>query len=169
MSLNETNAPPGDKHRTLSLDLSLLESGSANPTLAVVIRVCNALAVRLEELLEVPPSDTLVYRREDLPVKKRGSASVRKLLPKSLEGVELEELIVPAGQTLVGTPHTVGTREYLIVQTGRIELHLAGETHRANEGDIIIFRGHQKHSYANPARKNASAFSVIARSVVARS
>ncbi len=142
--------------------LSLLESGSANPTLAVMIRVCNALGVRLEELLESPPSDTVIYRHDELPVKKRGASSVRKLLPMSLEGVELEELLVPAGQTLVGIPHTLGTREYLIVQTGHIELHLGAEMHLAKEGDVVIFRGHQKHSYSNPGRKNARAFSVIA-------
>jgi len=157
-----TQAALAKKAEVPRATLSLLESGSANPTLQVVLRVSNALGVRLEELLEPPPSDTVLYRSDELPVKARGRSSIKKLLPRSLEGVELEELSVPAGQTLVGMPHTVGTREYLIVQTGRIELHLSGEMHEVNEGDVVIFRGHQKHSYRNPGRKNARAFSVIA-------
>ncbi len=145
--------------------LSLLESGDANPTLAVVLRVCRALGVRLEELLDPPPSDTTVYRGVELPEKKRGRCLVRKLLPQSLEGVELEEIVIPSGQTMVGVPHTVGTREFLLVQTGEVHLHLAGECHVVTEGDVAVFRGHQKHSYKNPARKVARAISVIAHAV----
>lgn len=145
--------------------LSLLESGAANPTLSVVLRVCAALGVRLEELLEPPPSETVVYRAAELPQKRRGRSLVRKLLPRSLEGVELEEIVVPSGHTLVGIPHTVGTREYLLVQSGEVHLRLAGECHVVGEGDVAIFRGHQKHSYRNPGRRSARALSVIAHAV----
>lgn len=145
--------------------LGLMESGEGNPTLAVVLAVRRALGVRLEELLEPPPSDTLLYRADELPQKRRGTSTVRQLLPNSLEGVELEELLIPPGQTLVGVPHHVGTREYLLVQSGELTLHLAGEEIRASEGDVVVFRGHQKHSYRNPCRKAARAVSVIAHAV----
>src|SRR5690606_28423873 len=109
--------------------LSLLESGEGNPTLTVVLSVCEALGVRLDEVLSAPPSDTVVHRAKARVSKKRGRCVVKKLLPQNLEGLELEELVIPAGQTLVGVPHTIGTREYLLVQTGTIHLHLAGEMH----------------------------------------
>lgn len=143
--------------------LSLLESGSANPTLAVVLRVAAALGVRLEELLEAPPSDTVIFRADELPVQHRGKSSVRKLLPRSLAGVALEELQIPAGQTLVGVPHTIGTREYLVLLAGTLEVVFDQEVHVLEVGDVIVFRGHQKHSYTNPARRVARAVSVIAQ------
>lgn len=143
--------------------LSLLESGSANPTLAVVLRVGSALGVRLEELLEPPPSDTVVFRANELLVKRRGKALIRKLLPQSLAGVDLEELEIPGGQTLVGVPHTIGTREYLVVLAGTLHLHLSGEVLVLESGDVVVFRGHQKHSYHNGQRKIVRAISVIAQ------
>jgi len=143
--------------------LSLLESGSANPTLSVLLRVCGALDVRIEELLMAPASDTVVFRKADLPVKKRGGVTVRKLLPESLSGVDFEELLLPAGKTLVGVPHTPGTREYLFVDTGRICLNVGGSNFELEAGDVAVFRGHQRHSYRNPERTPARGLSVIAQ------
>jgi transcriptional regulator with XRE-family HTH domain len=142
--------------------LGLLESGEANPTLSVVLAVCDALGVQLQELLSPAPSDVLVYRAGELPQKKRGKSTVKKLLPKSARGVELEQLLIPGGNVLVGVPHTVGTREYLWVQAGRLHLHLEGEELQLAEGDVAVFRGHQRHSYRNPGRGEARAVSVIA-------
>lgn len=143
--------------------LSLMESGTANPTLGVLLRVCNALGIRLEEVLEPPASDTLVFRRDELPSKQRGRVTVRKLLPRSLSGVDMEELLIPVGETLTGVPHSVGTREYLVVHTGKLQLCVEGTCHILGEGDIVVFRGHQKHSYRNMARKESRAMSVIAQ------
>ncbi len=160
---NLTQAQLAKKAGIPRATLSLLESGTANPTLAVVLRVGNALDVRLEELLEPARSDTVVFRAHELPLKRRGKTIVRQLLPQSLAGVALEDLEIPAGQTLVGVPHTIGTREYLVVQAGVLLLHLSGETFELEGGDVIVFRGHQPHSYQNLQRKTVRAISVIAQ------
>ena len=52
-----------------------LESGSANPTLAVLQRVAEAFQVSLEELVAVPRASAQVYRRGTLPVRQRGAAT----------------------------------------------------------------------------------------------
>ena len=44
-----------------------LESGGANPTLAVLIKVAQALQVRLEELIEPPRRTGRLYRVAELP------------------------------------------------------------------------------------------------------
>ena len=51
---------------------SNLESGSANPTLAVLHRVAGALQVSLEELLAPPRAASRFYPRGSLPVRARG-------------------------------------------------------------------------------------------------
>src|SRR5207302_1590691 len=58
-----------------------LESGSANPTLAVLHRVADALQVSLEELLAAPRAASRFYPRGTLPSRARGQVSVRQLLP----------------------------------------------------------------------------------------
>jgi len=62
---------------------------------------------------------------------------------------------------LTGIPHTPGTREYLTCDSGRIELLVAGEKWLLQPGDVVSFRGDQRHSYANPARATAVGYSVV--------
>ena len=59
-------------------------------------------------------------------------------------------------------PHTPGTREYLTCERGEIELTVAGRSFRLGEGDVVVFRGDQRHSYRNPGRVETVAYSVIA-------
>ena len=139
-----------------------LESGAANPTLSVLVKVANALQVRLEELLGPPRAVARLYPVATLPSRTRGSVTVRRLLPESLAGLELERMELPAGARMVGVPHTTGTREYLACETGELELAVAGTKWRLGPGDVVVFRGDQKHGYHNPGRKKAIAYSVIA-------
>ena len=52
-----------------------LESGAANPTLAVLIKVAQALQVRLEELIEPPRRTGRLYRAAELPTGARRARS----------------------------------------------------------------------------------------------
>src|ERR1700760_1656536 len=61
-----------------------LESGAGNPTLGVLVKIANALQVRLDELLAAPSPPARHIRASELPVRQRGEVSVRKLLPESL-------------------------------------------------------------------------------------
>src|SRR5262249_50543096 len=67
----------------------------------------------------------------------------------------------PAGSRLVGVPHTPGTREYLTCETGAIVLAVAGETWRLGPGDVVAFRGDQRHTYTNPATHTPVRYSVV--------
>ena len=70
-----------------------LESGSANPTLAVLTRIASALQVSIEELISPPRSSTKHYRAAELPTRKRSpGVSVRQLLPDSIPGVAVARL-----------------------------------------------------------------------------
>ena len=139
-----------------------LESGAANPTLAVLIKVANALQVRLDELLAAPRLPARHLRAADLPVRHRGTVTVRKLLPEPLPGLELERMELPASSRMVGVPHTPGTREYLTCERGSVELVVSGQRYLLAAGDVVTFRGDQRHSYHNPTNAIAIAYSVIA-------
>ena len=139
-----------------------LESGAANPTLAVLVRVAQALSVRLEELIEPPRGMGRLYKAGALPSRTRGPVTVRKLLPETIPGLEIERMELPSGSTMAGVPHTAGTREYLTCERGSVELAVAGERYRLGEGDVVVFRGDQRHGYHNPGTSAAVAYSVIA-------
>ena len=55
---------------------------------------------------------------------------------------------IPAGKTLVGVPHTPGTREYLACEAGHLVLTASGERFELDPGDVAVFRGDQKHAYS---------------------
>jgi transcriptional regulator with XRE-family HTH domain len=140
---------------------SNLESGAANPTLSVLYRVSAALQVPLEELVATPRAEAKLYRRDSLPERRRGKVTVRSLVPDATVGTTLERIDLPPGSRLVGVPHTPGTREYLSCETGEIELVASGEAYRLGPGDVVVFRGDQRHSYSNPGRARAVGYSVV--------
>jgi transcriptional regulator with XRE-family HTH domain len=139
-----------------------LESGAANPTLAVLVKVAAALQVRLEELIEPPRRIGRLYRVASLPTRTRGAVTVRKLLPETIAGLEIERMELPPGATMGGVPHTGGTREYLTCERGQVELSAGGASWTLDSGDVVVFRGDQKHGYRNPGAVPAVAYSVIA-------
>jgi XRE family transcriptional regulator, regulator of sulfur utilization len=139
-----------------------LESGSANPTLAVLTRAALALGVSVDELIGPPRSAARLYPANDLPTKRRGRVRVRQLLPDTLAGLDFERLELPPGASMTGVPHTPGTREYLTCEAGEIELTASGERWTLSRGDVLVFRGDQRHGYRNPGRGLAVGYSVIA-------
>jgi transcriptional regulator with XRE-family HTH domain len=138
-----------------------LESGEANPTLAVLHRVATAFQVTLEELVATPRSGVAFYPRGTLPEKQRGAATLYKLLPDAIPGMEIDRMELPPRATITGVPHTPGTREYLTCERGTIVLLAAGERWELGPGDVVAFRGDQKHSYQNPASAAAIGYSVV--------
>lgn len=141
--------------------LATVESGEGNPTLAVLVRLASALNVSIEELIG-PPRDTgRLYRADQLPARKRGGVVLGKLLPDPLAGIDIERMALPPGATMVGVPHSAGTREYLFCERGPLALVASGQRYELGDGDVVVFRGDQRHSYHNPGEGPAVAFSVV--------
>lgn len=138
-----------------------LESGTANPTLSVLHRAAAALQVTVEELIAPPRAAIRVYPRGSLPTRSPGQATVNKLLPDPIPGMELDRIEIPPGGRMTGIPHTPGTREYLTVESGEILLVAGGERLTVKTGDVAVFRGDQRHSYHNAGARPAVGYSVV--------
>lgn len=141
--------------------LANLESGSSNPTLSVLMRLASALQVLIEELIVPPRASGRHYSASDLPSRSKDRVEVRKLLPDPIPGLDIERLLIPAGATMVGIPHTRGTREYLTCESGTVHLTASGEQWVLEPGDVLIFRGDQRHAYRNIGHSPAVAYSVV--------
>src|SRR5262245_12426442 len=139
-----------------------MESGAANPTLAVLHRVASALQVSIEELITSPRAACQFFPKGSLPSRVRnGNVTVRRLLPDAIPGMEIDRMDLPAGATMIGVPHTPGTREFLTCESGEIVLRAAGERWTLKAGDVLAFRGDQKHAYHNPGARPAVGYSVV--------
>ena len=140
---------------------SNLESGTANPTVSVLTKVAAALQVPVEELISPPKAVAKFYPADSIPKQRRGGILIRKLLPDHLQGLELDRMELPPSSQMTGVPHRMGTREYLACESGHVELIVSGERYELAAGDVVVFRGDQKHSYANPGAKVAVAYSAV--------
>lgn len=144
--------------------LANLETGSGNPTLAVLSAIASALQITMEELLSTPRAQGRVYARGELPIEERGrhhAVTVSKLLPDPIVGMEIDRMRMLAGARMKGVPHRPGTREYCYVEQGTATVWTAGERFDLSAGDVLSFQGDQPHSYANEGTKTAVLFSVV--------
>lgn len=138
-----------------------IESGEANPTLAVLTRVANALGATLEELVGAPQSRTRFWSAETLPTQRRGRVSVRTLLAEPGSGLLVERMVLQPGASLAADPHPTQTFEYLTCEIGEITLEVNSEQHVLLSGDLLAFRADQAHVYRNVARVPCTVFSIV--------
>lgn len=165
--------------RSLSLDelsrqagvsksmLSQIERNQANPTVAVVWRLANALGVPMAELLggdrpaqpaiaTVPSHATPSLRSPD------GRCELRILGPIELAGqFEWYELAVQPGGALESEPHEPGSREHLSVLAGTLEVQSAEATTLLKAGETARYAVDQSHAIRNRGTAPAQALLVV--------
>jgi transcriptional regulator with XRE-family HTH domain len=166
--------------RTLSLDelsrqagvsksmLSQIERNQANPTVAVVWRLANALGVAVGELLgdergAAAPA-LITVPAHAIPALKSpdGRCELRILGPIDLAGqFEWYELHVQPGGALESEPHEPGSREHLTVLAGALEVEAGDETSRLKAGETARYAVDRRHAIRNRGKAVATALLVV--------
>jgi transcriptional regulator with XRE-family HTH domain len=139
----------------------LVESGASNPTLAVLDKVATALQVPIEELTSTPHVAGRLHPRASLRVRRQGDGAIRQLLPDPIPGVLIDRMELPPGGRIPGVPHMPGTREYFTCERGSVVVAVAGAQWAVTPGDVLVFRGDQRHSYRNSGTDPAVGYSVV--------
>lgn len=140
-----------------------LESGSGNPSLAVLVKVSRALGAPIDELLSSPRAKVRRWKNEELGAQKRGRGVVMTpLVPEPVPEELLATMDFAPGAVMGGTPHLPGTREYFTLLDGDVVIVIAGEEHVLENGDVLAFPGNVPHSYRNASsKKPARGVSVV--------
>jgi XRE family transcriptional regulator, regulator of sulfur utilization len=147
--------------------LSEIERNLANPTVAVVWRLANALGVSMSELLEGDRSTAPVLQvlpAHALPSLKSpdGKCELRILGPLESAGhFEWYELTVQPGGVLESQPHGPGSREHLTVLSGLLEVRAGAETSRVRQGETARYAVDTLHCIHTPAKAKAMAILVV--------
>ena len=146
--------------------LSQIERNRANPTLMVASRIARALGVTLDELAQSPgaTSSVTVIRGDDHSHHYHSDklSRIRTLSPLHLEkDVEFYELRLAKGGALRSAAHFEGTREYLTVTSGRVEIRSAGDSETLCAGDSASYRADVPHSILNTGRTEVVAYLVV--------
>ncbi len=144
--------------------ITVMESGSANPSVMTLQKIAEVLGCKIEELLSPSRHYYLHIKNSQIPLHPRSKKgiSIRKLLPDSIPHMDFDEVILSPKMTMVGAPHTTGTKEYMICTKGKIQVSLDGQPFDLSEGDVLAFPGSIKHSYKNTAAQEARFLSLVA-------
>jgi transcriptional regulator with XRE-family HTH domain len=146
--------------------LSQIEREQANPTLAVTLRIARAFGLSLGELLESPgaSSAVTVIRAEDRAYHYRSDqdCQIRTLSPLNLEkDVEFYEVRMQPGGALRSAPHFEGTREFLTVQKGRLQVESGSDAEELNPGDSASYRADVAHALVNAGKTEAVVYLIV--------
>ncbi len=134
--------------------ISEVERGRRVPTVVVLDRIATGLGTSIARLIRddaEPEAQVLRNGAQDVLVDEAGWQ--RRILSPVLPGVEFEFMRTVLGPRVdAGTflPHDKGSREYVAVERGRLELALDGELTVLEAGDSVYFPGSCHHSFANP-------------------
>jgi XRE family transcriptional regulator, regulator of sulfur utilization len=127
-----------------------LESGEGNPSLAVLVKVAQALGVPIDELLASPRAMVRRWNADEVALRSKGrGVTIRPLVPEPVPDSMMEVMEFAPGAIMGGTPHLPGTREFFTCLEGRVRLLVAGEVYPLAAGDVLAFPGNLPHSYQN--------------------
>jgi transcriptional regulator with XRE-family HTH domain len=135
-----------------------IERGRKAPTVLVLDRIATGLGTSIARLVGGKHRGRVVRLDRDGQAVVRDPAGwERRILSPSLPGVEFEFMRTTLGPGVdAGTfdPHAAGSREYVAVESGELELTIDGTAYRLGAGDAIYYEGDCAHAFRNrPARR----------------
>lgn len=146
--------------------LGQIETGKSVPTINLLWKVANALAVPLARLISRPDSEgPVVLRRERAKIlsSSNGNFSSRALFPFDADRqVEFYQLRLAPLHREVAEAHSPGTRENLVVEQGTVEIATGKEAPFVlAPGDAMLFEADAPHSYKNLTNEEAILYLVM--------
>jgi transcriptional regulator with XRE-family HTH domain len=145
--------------------LGQIELGQSAPTINVLWKIARALEVTFSALISArTQSGALVLRSQESKIltSKDRSFSSRALFPfDEPRRVEFYELKLSAGSVEDADAHPPGTSENLVVTAGTVEIDVAGDTHKLETGDSILFEADSPHAYRNVGKSDAIMYLVM--------
>lgn len=133
--------------------LYAIEQGTKAPTVLVLDRIATGLGTSIARLVEEERDDRVVVLRHDEQAVARDPAGwERRILSPTLPGVEFEFMRTTLGPHVdagVFDPHAPGSREYVAIESGELELTVDGAAFRLRAGDAIYYDGDSRHGFRN--------------------
>jgi XRE family transcriptional regulator, regulator of sulfur utilization len=142
-----------------------IERGRKAPTVLVLDRIATALGTSMARLLDDERRGRVVpLPREQQSVARAEAGWERRILSPSRPGVEFEFMRTTLGPGVdagVFDAHAPGSREYVAVESGHLELTIDGQPRQLRAGDAIYYEGDCRHGFRNPAAESCVYYLVM--------
>lgn len=138
--------------------VSQLENGHAMPSVATLLRMAEALEVRVGDLFDTPAARRQIIRRAERRRFDYPQLGVSDELISADPNEHLEVLmgyIDPGGGSGAELYTHGADTEFVLVLAGEIILLLGDERHHLETGDAVTFGGDIPHGYVNEGREVA--------------
>ena len=143
-----------------------VEQGSANPSIATLLRLSDALGIGLPELVDTAgdaAQPVTVHRAAEarpMWTSPNGGSAVMVAATRDPYVSELWDWRLGPGDTHRSEAHRAGTHELLLVLTGTVALTVGDTGHRLVTGDSARFDGGVPHAYRNPSGTRPARFTL---------
>jgi transcriptional regulator with XRE-family HTH domain len=141
-----------------------IEHGAANPSIATLLRISEALGVGLPALVDMDrPTRLRVHRAGNAPVLWRGKRGGQAVLVAGTQPPDVTELwdwTLGPGESHSSEAHAAGTRELLFVLNGQLELRVGQHAEPLAKGDSASFAGDLAHEYVNASSTRVARFAL---------
>lgn len=147
--------------------LSQVERGETSPTLTVAARIAAGLDLTLSRLLRIEEGDHVrLVRARDLHTTRKGAHAWQDLTPP-LDRVAVSTHTLRAGGRTGGDGdppiHSPGSRETIIVHTGRLALLLDDARYELDQGDSVTFDADLRHHLETIGRAPVTFLAIVTR------
>lgn len=136
-----------------------IEKAETNPSVNTLYKISNSLKVSLSSLLANNIQDVIVATHQEATTVSDDSDKMHLYLmvPYSEEqGFEIFYGEIEEGGNVTSEPHPVGTRENLMVFSGKLIVKINNKEYVVNRTDSISFRADVVHTYINAGAGSVS-------------
>lgn len=144
--------------------LGQIERGQSIPTITTLWKIATGLKVPLSSFLEEQQSEyTVVDIAQEATISEdNGRMRAYPLFPYDpIRNVEIFHIEFDAGCKHISEKHNDGVEEYILVQTGTLQLVLNRQEITVAENQAIRFKADIPHSYHNPFDTPCTIYNII--------
>ncbi|MDQ0483660.1 helix-turn-helix domain-containing protein [Guptibacillus hwajinpoensis] len=133
------------------LTLGKIERGEANPSLTIIWKIANGLAIPISTLLAETQEVVISRKNEGNKVLSANEAlTLEPMFTNSGYGsIETHRAFLKAGGEYVADAHQDGVIEYVTVMDGSVTVQVQDQMYELQTFDSIKFNANQKHGYLN--------------------
>jgi transcriptional regulator with XRE-family HTH domain len=144
--------------------LGQIERGQSTPTITTLWKIATGLKTPLSSFLEEqqPEYSVVNLKNEEIISEDNGRMRAYPLFSYDpIRNVEVFHIEFDTGCRHASDKHNDGVEEYILVQTGKLQLILNGQEIIVGEKQAIRFRADIPHAYNNPFDEQCTVYNII--------